>query len=69
VDGDGVAFVEVERESRLPMDQVSDIRISERDVGKSLLLGAGAAIFGVWLKGVLVDEEEPAPTYSGKPPQ
>ena len=66
-DGGEVTFVDAEREARLPLDNVSEVQARRWDVSKSLLIGAGATLFGIWLAGVLDQGEEEEPEGNVKP--
>lgn len=48
-----VAYVDVARETVLPASSVDRVEVRRLDVSKSVLLGAGAVISGIWLAGIL----------------
>jgi len=64
-----LTFVDAERETRVPVEQVSEIRVGKRDYGKTILLAAGGVIFGVWLAGTLDTDDDSETDSGGKPPQ
>jgi len=65
-----VTYEDMQRETRIPVAQVKEVRVGKRDIGKTLLIGAGGVIFGVWLAGALdKGEETPADSGGHKPPQ
>jgi len=67
--GGGVAYVDVAQETRLPLSEVVEVQIKRRDWSKSFLVGAGAVIFGVWLRDLFDGGEADDSASTGKPPQ
>ncbi len=67
--GGEVAYLDVDKEIRLPVEQVKEIRTSRIDLSKTFLVAAGATLFGIWISGVLdTGDTESDDSNGGKPP-
>lgn len=66
---DEIAFVDVERHTVLPLGEVDYIETRHVDIGNSLLLGAGATLFVIWVQSMSAQEEtDLGGSSGGKPP-
>lgn len=59
VENQEIAFVDLERRTVLQRGQVARVEIRRLDASKTLLLGAGAVISGVWLVSLFETDEKP----------
>jgi hypothetical protein len=59
VENQEIAFVEMERRTVLQRGQVAHVEIRHLDASKTVLLGAGAVISGVWLVSLFESETKP----------
>jgi hypothetical protein len=64
-----ITYEETARRTMLPAAGIARIEARHWDASKSILLGAGGVLFGIWLRGVLTREKTEAVEHGNpKPP-
>ncbi|MBD3235634.1 MAG: hypothetical protein GF330_02895 [Candidatus Eisenbacteria bacterium] len=68
---DEIAYVDVERQTVLPLSVVEQVETRRIDIGNTLMLGAGATLFAIWAHSVVEPDEPEIDEIGGggKPPQ